>query len=226
VTMPTGIRGDAMDTRELPFSEAADRNKGPILDVVASYFKHCKHVLEIGSGTGQHAIHFATNLPHVQWHASDRAENVDAIARRIRRENLKNVTAPLIFDVNQQWPQQRFDGVFTANTLHIMPWPAVCRLFAGLPTILDEEATVIVYGPFKYRGVQTSDSNAHFDEILKRTAAHQGIRDFEAVDEVARQAGLNLLEDREMPANNRCLVWRVNATGLLGSEEFTHASQK
>jgi cyclopropane fatty-acyl-phospholipid synthase-like methyltransferase len=198
-----------MDIYDLPFSEAADRNNGPLLEVVASYFKNCNNVLEIGSGTGQHAVHFATSLPKLQWHTSDRSGSLEPIAQRIRYAKIENAKAPIAFDVNQQWPEQRFDGVFTANTLHIMPWQAVCSLFAGLPTILNEAATVIVYGPFNYHGAYTSPSNARFDELLKQTAAHQGIRDFEAVDKLAREARLALLEDREMPANNRCLVFRL-----------------
>ena len=104
--------------------------------------------------------------------------------------------------------QQRFDAVFSANTLHIMSWAEVERLFAGLPGILADDARLVIYGPFNYGGQYTSESNAVFNAWLKSQGAHQGLRDFEAVDALARQAGLVLLEDRAMPSNNRCLVWQ------------------
>ena len=164
-------------------------------------------MLEIGSGTGQHAVFFAARFPHLIWQTSDRRENLPGIGTWLDEAALPNTPPPLELDVEQAWPAQRYDAVFSANTLHIMPWAAVERLFAGLACVLDEQARVTVYGPFNYGGKFTSESNANFDLWLKEKAAHQGIRDFEKVNELAEKAGLKLLEDRAMPSNNRCLIW-------------------
>jgi cyclopropane fatty-acyl-phospholipid synthase-like methyltransferase len=201
-----------VDPIDLPYSEAADRNKAPILAVLTTYFAGGRNVLEIGSGTGQHAVYFAKHLHHLKWHASDRLDNLETIGRRIQDAGVQNAIAPIEFDVDRSWPQRRFDGVFTANTLHIMPWDSVVRLFAGLPDLLEKDATIIAYGPFNYRGTYTSPSNARFDASLKANAAHQGIRDIEAVEKLAENAALMLVEDREMPANNRCLIFRRRET--------------
>ncbi|WP_029919130.1 DUF938 domain-containing protein [Nevskia soli] len=191
-----------------PYSPASERNRDPILAVLREYFADRKRVLEIGSGTGQHAVHFAAALPQLVWQSSDRAENLPGIRAWLDEAGLPNTPAPLELDVNQpQWPAQRYDAVYSANTLHIMSWAEVERLFQRLPEIMRPDARLAVYGPFNYGGRFTSDSNAAFDASLKAAVPHRGIRDFEAVDALARGIGLNLLEDRQMPANNRCLVW-------------------
>ncbi|HSG22544.1 MAG TPA: DUF938 domain-containing protein, partial [Azonexus sp.] len=156
----------------------------------------------------QHAIFFAWHLPHLIWQTSDRPENLPGIKAWLDEAALPNTPAPMPFNVLARWPKLRVDAIFSANTLHIMPWPAVEQLFAKLPTILANEGKVVIYGPFNYGGQFTSDSNACFDHNLKENSPHQGIRDFEKVNELAAQAGLNLLEDRAMPSNNRCLVWQ------------------
>jgi len=194
-----------------PHSPSCDRNREPILAVLQDYCLDRRNLLEIGSGTGQHAVYFAAALPQLTWQASDRRENLAGIRAWLDEAALANTPPPLALDVNDSWPQQRFDAVFTANTLHIMAWPEVERLFTGLDGILAEDATLIVYGPFNYGGQFTSESNANFDVWLKARGAHQGIRDFEAVEALAAQIGLRLLADRAMPANNRCLVWRRHA---------------
>jgi len=194
-----------------PHSPSCDRNREPILAVLQDYCLDRRNLLEIGSGTGQHAVYFAAALPQLTWQASDRRENLAGIRAWLDEAALANTPPPLALDVNDSWPQQRFDAVFTANTLHIMAWPEVERLFTGLGGILAEDATLIVYGPFNYGGQFTSESNANFDAWLKARGAHQGIRDFEAVEALAAQIGLRLLADRAMPANNRCLVWRRHA---------------
>ncbi len=191
-----------------PHAPACDRNRDPILAVLREHFAHRRQVLEIGSGTGQHAVYFAAALPHLVWQASDRAENLAGIRMWLAEAALSNTPPPLALDVNGAWPRQRFDAVFSANTLHIMSWPEVERLFAGLSGVLADEATLAIYGPFNYGGRFTSESNAQFDVWLKARGAHQGIRDFEAVDALAAGIGLSLAEDRAMPANNRCLIWR------------------
>lgn len=193
---------------EKPDAPSCAKNREPILGVLRDHFADCRAVLEIGSGTGQHAIFFAGQLPHLTWQTSDCPENLPGIAAWLADAALSNTPAPLVFNVLETWPERRVDAVFSANTLHIMPWPAVERLFARLPEILTGQAKLAIYGPFNYGGRFTSESNAAFDAWLKEKAAHQGIRDFEAVDALAGQAGLRLLEDRAMPSNNRCLVWQ------------------
>ena len=191
-----------------PHSPASERNRDPILAVLREYFANRQRVLEIGSGTGQHAVHFAAALPHLVWQASDRAENLGGIRLWLDEAGLPNTPAPLELDVTQpRWPAQQYDAVYSANTLHIMSWAEVQRLFARLPEVLTADARLAVYGPFNYGGRYTSDSNAAFDASLKAAVPHRGIRDFEAVDALARGIGFALLEDRAMPANNRCLVW-------------------
>ncbi|MBI4987313.1 MAG: DUF938 domain-containing protein [Rhodocyclales bacterium] len=193
---------------EKPDAPSCERNREPILAVLRDHFADRRAVLEIGSGTGQHAVFFAAALPHLRWQASDRSGNLAGIQAWLDEAALPNTPAPIEFDVSAAWPQQRFDAVFSANTLHIMSWTEVERLFAGLPGILTDDARLVIYGAFNYGGQYTSESNAVFNAWLKSQGVHQGLRDFEAVDALARQAGLMLLEDRAMPSNNRCLVWR------------------
>ena len=191
-----------------PHAPACDRNRDPILAVLRRHFADRRHVLEIGSGTGQHAVYFAAALPHVTWQTSDVAENLSGIRMWLDEARLPNLPAPLLLDVNGQWPQTRYDAVFSANTLHIMSWSEVQTLFDRLDSALTADAVLAIYGPFNYGGRFTSPSNASFDATLKHHAAHMGIRDFEAVDALARSIGLVLIEDCAMPANNRTLVWR------------------
>lgn len=197
---------------EKPNAPSCERNREPILEVLKEHFADRRDVLEIGSGTGQHAIFFAAALPHLSWQTSDRPENLPGIAAWLDEAALPNTPAPLEFDVVDAGPGRRFDAIFSANTLHIMPWTAVESFFAGLPVLLAEGAKLVIYGPFNYGGRFTSDSNAAFDRWLKDQAAHQGIRDFEAVNALAERAGLRLVEDRAMPSNNRCLVWQTSTS--------------
>lgn len=195
-----------------PYSPASERNREPILAVLREHFADRERVLEIGSGTGQHAVHFAAALPHLRWQTSDRAENLGGIRAWLDEAALPNTPPPLELDVNQpRWPTQNYDAVYSANTLHIMSWAEVGLLFARLPEVMTARARLTLYGPFNYGGRYTSDSNAAFDASLKAGVPHRGIRDFEAVDALARGIGLELLEDRAMPANNRCLVWQRGA---------------
>ena len=191
-----------------PYAEACQRNRDPILEVLRRHFADRRHVLEIGSGTGQHAVHFAAALPGLIWQTSDLASNLPGIGQWIEEAGLANLPPPLALDVFGPWPDAQFDAVFTANTLHIMSWEAVCALFAALAAALSADGVLAVYGPFNYGGAFTSPSNAAFDAWLKRRCADSGIRDFAAVDALARSIGLRLAEDRPMPANNRTLIWR------------------
>lgn len=199
------------------WSEACERNRGPILAVLRRYLHDRRRVLEIGSGTGQHAAYFAEQLPHLLWQASDHPEYLPGIAERLAEAGLPNAPAP--------WPLQAelapgqglaalpeafepFDAVFSANTLHIMSWPHVQALFAGLPAVMGEGALFCVYGPFNYNGTYSSESNRKFDAWLKARDPESGIRDAEAVDALALEQGLVLVEDVVMPANNRVRIWR------------------
>lgn len=202
-----------MPVTDKPYSAAADRNREPILAVLRRHLTTRAHVLEIGSGTGQHAVYFADALSQLVWQPSDRRENLPGIAQWRSEARLRNVLAPLELDVKREWPRRQYEVIYSANTLHIMSWPEVQRLFAKLPEVMTAEARLVLYGPFNYGGQFTSDSNAEFDRSLRQSASHRGIRDFEAVDQLAQAAGLRLLEDCAMPANNRCLVWqRTSAT--------------
>ena len=192
-----------------PHSPSSERNREPILAVLRRHFADRRCVLEIGSGTGQHAVHFAAALPHLVWQSADRPSYLPGIRAWLAEAGLPNTPEPRVLDVNDaDWPEGPFDAVYSANTLHIMGWPEVERLFARLPQVVGEDAKLAIYGPFNYGGRFTSDSNAAFDARLRGDAAHMGIRDFEAVDALARAAGFTLVEDCAMPANNRCLVWR------------------
>ena len=202
--------GSAMP--EKPHSPACERNREPILAVLREHFATRRQVLEIGSGTGQHAVFFAAAMPWLQWQASDRAEYLPGIRAWLDDARLPNTPAPLELDVLAAWPALDVDAVFSANTLHIMGWDGVQALFEGVGKLLaDSGDTLIVYGPFNYGGAYTSDSNRQFDAWLKVRDPSSGIRDFEAVDALAEAVGLRLLADIEMPANNRCLVWRAGA---------------
>ncbi|MEP7328475.1 MAG: DUF938 domain-containing protein [Betaproteobacteria bacterium] len=200
-----------------PYSAACDRNREPILAALREHLKGNINVLEVGSGTGQHAVYFAAALPHVRWQTSDRAVNIPGLRAWLSEAALPNTFGPIVFDVNGDWPATQFDAVFTANTLHIMAWDEVVLFFAGLPAVLAPNAIVIAYGPFNEGGRFTSDSNAAFDAQLRASNPQQGIRDIDAVNALARGAGLTLVDDRPMPANNRCLVWRRNESARIST---------
>jgi len=192
-----------------PYSEACERNRGPLLEVLREAFAAASRVLEIGSGTGQHAVYFGAHLPHLTWQTSDVPASHAGINERIAEARLPNVLPPLALDVNRdEWPRAPYDAVFSANTLHIMGWAEVERMFAGIARVLPEDGVLAVYGPFNYGRRYTSESNARFDASLRARDAASGIRDFENVDALARSYGFGLECDHAMPANNRTLVWR------------------
>jgi SAM-dependent methyltransferase len=195
-----------------PHSDACERNKEPILLVLRPAFSACKHVLEIGSGTGQHAVHFAIAMPWLVWQPTEMAESLPGLRKRIFSEGPSNLRAPVELDVTRlPWDVRRVDGVFTANTLHIMHWPQVEALFAGLPAVVKPQTVLAIYGPFRYAGNYTSASNESFDTMLHARDPGSGIRDFEEVDALARRAGFALAADHPMPANNQILVWKLAA---------------
>jgi len=196
---------------EKPFSQACENNKQPILDILLRVFSDRKQVLEIGSGTGQHAVHFAPQLPQLIWQTADLEHNHEGINAWIDDNPAENLRSPLPLDADHlPWLFDPVDAAFTANTCHMMAWSSVVNMFAGLDSAMEPNATLAIYGPFNYNGKFTSESNARFDQWLKQKAHHQGIRDFEAINKLAGKIGLSLIEDNEMPANNRLLVWQRN----------------
>lgn len=191
-----------------PFSQACENNKDPILAVLRRVFQHSHLVLEIGSGTGQHACWFGQHLSHLQWQPSDRTENLAGIDRWVADAGWPNVQTAVAFDIRDSgWPVENCDAVFSANTAHIMSWPLTCLMIKRVAEQLPTGGVFALYGPFNYHGTYTSESNRDFDQWLKDSDPVRGIRDFEQIDQQARSHGLSLFEDNPMPANNRLLVW-------------------
>lgn len=194
-----------------PFAAACERNREPILDVLRMHLADRRHVLEIGSGTGQHAVHFAAAMPHLVWQTSERGGHLDGIHAWLDDAALPNTPAPIVLDVaDAAWPDARYDAVFTANTLHIMAWHEVEQVFARMRLVTTHDAVLAIYGPFNRDGRFTSASNAAFDASLKQRAQHMGIRDLAAVDRLAADAGFARIADHALPANNRLVVWRAD----------------
>lgn len=191
-----------------PYAEACERNQQPILDVLLTEFAAVRHVLEIGSGTGQHAVFFGRAMPHLVWQTSDLSENHASIRAWIDEAGLANVRPPLALDVLGEWPELEFDAVFSANTAHIMSWPAVTAMFAGVGRRLPPGGLLALYGPFSEGGQQVSASNTAFDQWLRVRDPESGIRDIEALDTLAQSHGLVFCRKYIMPANNRILVWQ------------------
>lgn len=199
-------------TDDLPFSQACENNKRPIVSVLQRHLVTGTRVLEIGSGTGQHAVFFAREMPDMVWQPSDRDEYLDIVRARVGRAKVANLLPPLELDVERQpWPTTTCDAVFSANTSHIMSWSAVECCVAGVGALLEEGGLFLLYGPFNYGGAYSSPSNEAFDTSLRRRDPRSGLRNFEDVDALARKAGMELLEDNPMPANNRLLIWRRNS---------------
>lgn len=196
-----------------PFSQACENNKAPILSILKQVLIKPATVWEIGSGTGQHACHFASELPHLTWQPTDLPEHHPGINAWRNEAQLPNLRPPLELDVTSPtWPcDGGIEAFFTANTLHIMSWQKVETLFEKLGTYLNPSAIVCIYGPFNYNGQFTSESNARFDEWLLQRDPESGIRDFEAVTKLAKLIGLILLEDNAMPANNRLLIFQKSS---------------
>jgi cyclopropane fatty-acyl-phospholipid synthase-like methyltransferase len=193
----------------LPFSQACENNKSHILAVLRYAFADRKKVLEIGSGTGQHACYFAEQMPWLQWQPSDVAENMPTLRPRCALYAGDNLLPGLALDVRDRpWPVSVPDAVFSANSLHIMSVAAMQDFFAALAANTTPDVVLAIYGPFNYDGAYTSASNAQFDQWLQQRDPQSGIRDFADVNELAETAAFALQGDYAMPANNRVLVWR------------------
>jgi len=194
-----------------PYAESSEQNKMPIYAVLKRYYHNIETVLEIGSVTGQHAVFFAQQFPNLIWFTSDQAEYHGGIQMWLDESLLPNIDGPLLLDVNQtNWPEIRMDAIFSANTVHIMGWSSVVNMFTGIGRVLNKGGFFCLYGPFNYDGKFSSESNARFDVWLKQRDPVSGIRDFAALQVLANEAGLEFVEDIEMPVNNRILVWQKN----------------
>ncbi|MGC2047597.1 MAG: DUF938 domain-containing protein [Gallionella sp.] len=193
-----------------PYAESSEINKEPILAVLKNIFADRKRVLEIASGTGQHAVYFGRELPHLIWQPSELPQHLPGIQAWLDEAQLPNVLPPLALDVNDaRWPVTSVDAIFNANTVHIISWPEAERMFAHIARVIAPGGYVCLYGPYNYGGKFTSESNARFDAWLKSRDPNSGVRDFEAVKRLAASHGLELLRDIEMPSNNRILVWEA-----------------
>jgi len=196
-------------TIDLPYSAACERNQQPILQVITPYLQKAETVLEVGSGTAQHAVFFAKNHPELVWQTADQEHYLAGINAQLKAANLKNILLPIELNVNSSdWntAKQTFDVIFTANTLHIMSEQEVQAFFKGLPTVSDSQTKLIIYGPFKYKNQFTSESNQDFDQSLRSRGVGSCIKDFEEIERLANQHGFELLLDQTMPANNQCLI--------------------
>lgn len=191
-----------------PFSESCVQNQAEICAVLNDLLANKKHVLEIGSGTGQHAVYFAKHLPHLIWQTSDQVAYHQGIQLWLDEANLENIRDPIELNVSQSiWPQINVDSVFSANAVHIMSWKNVIDYFESAAKLLNKKELFILYGPFNYNGKFTSPSNANFDQWLKSRDSLSGVRDFSDLNALANENKLVLKDDIEMAANNRIICW-------------------
>lgn len=194
---------------ELPFSQSCENNKDSILEILRAVYADRREVLEIASGTGQHATHFAAHMPWLQWQPTELQQHIPLLSPRCRSYTGDNLSPVQALDVRQApWPLAIPDALFTANSLHIMAFSAVESLFSALGQCGGDDQLFAIYGPFNYGGQYTSASNANFDQWLAQQHPDSAIRHFEDIERLATAAGFRLQADHAMPANNRLLVWR------------------
>lgn len=191
-----------------PFAESAEQNKDPILSVLRDRFVEPGHVLEVGSGTGQHAVHFAAAMPQLVWQPTEVAGRIEGIEAWRFDAGLANLRPAQVLDVSGQWPTERYDYAFTANTAHIMHWPEVLAMLAGVARALRPGGLFAMYGPFARGGRHTAQSNLEFDHSLRRIDPGMGVRDIDDLQREAQACCLHLLEVVSMPADNFTLIWR------------------
>ncbi len=194
---------------EKSFSQACENNKRPILDVIGGYFNEPGLILEIGTGSAQHAMYFAEKLRKLYWQTSDKAENIDDINAHVNEYTHYNLGRPLAIDVLQKdWQLEYCEGIFSANTTHIMNWQMVKNMFEGVGNLLLPEKYFCLYGPFTFNGKFTSSSNESFDKMLKERDPQSGLKNFEELQKLAESKGLNFFKQHDLPANNNILVWQ------------------
>ena len=193
----------------ISFSSAAERNRQPILDQLRLLLPEQGTVLEIGSGTGQHASFFTQNLPGLWWQPSDRDENLAGLEVRFSAENNQRILPPFKLDVvSDPWPGRSFEAAYSANTAHIMPWEEVVAMFAGVSAHLVTHARFCLYGPFNIDNCFTSESNAQFDARLRGEDPKMGIRDMAMIESLAKLHHMQFEHKFAMPANNFVLVFK------------------
>lgn len=197
-----------MPYSEKPYSTSSVENREPILAVIQPLFRTAHRLLEIGSGTGQHAVFFAAAMPHLIWQTSEMEDNLPGIRLWLDEVSLPNLPPPLLLDVGGHWPHEVFDAVFSANTAHIMSAVDVAIMFCGISTVLTPGGVFALYGPFNEGGRFTSDSNQQFDARLRSQDPRMGLRDVDALQALGAQHGLRLIANHRMPVNNRTLVWQ------------------
>ncbi len=195
---------------EKPFAPACEENKAPILAVLEPLLRGAHELLEIGSGTGQHAVHFAAAMPWLRWQCSDVPARLPGITAWIDEADLPNLPRPLALDVDGDWPAGPFDAVFSANTAHIVSMTQVRAMFAGVGRSLRNGGLFALYGPFSTGGQHVSDSNREFDRWLRLRDPDSGVRDLDDLRAIAADADLTLVGNHPMPVNNQTLVWRRN----------------
>ena len=209
--------------QQLPSAPACLRNRDPILQVIKPILANASNVLEIGSGTGEHAIYFAEHLPHLVWHPSDLRCNHDIINAWITRSQLPNVMPPIELDAAVPgWllspeAERKIDAIFTANTFHIIAWELCLALLKHTAEVFKKNdegkaGDLLIYGPFNFGGQYSSESNEKFDQWLKNRDPQSAIRNFETVAEEAAAVGFSLVADHEMPANNRLLHFKFSSS--------------
>ena len=196
-----------------PYAESCDQNREPIEAVLKRFVSDTLSVLEIGSGTGQHAVYFAGCYPWLTWQTTELPQHHAGIRAWISDSSLDNVIEPFELDVSGSWPDKHYDLIFTANTLHIISMDQAESLFRQVPRCMHENSVLIMYGPFNYQGRYTSPSNERFDAWLKQRDPASGIKNFDWLRDIAAGCGLECAHDFSMPANNRCLIWRKKADG-------------
>ncbi|AWF83229.1 methylase [Microbulbifer sp. A4B17] len=197
-----------MSSTELPDAPSCGRNREPILQQLTRLLASSRKVLEVGSGTGQHAVYFAPQLPHLEWQTSERSQQLEAVKSWLAEIPNSNLPQPLALDVGDSWPEISADAIFTANTLHIMSAELVQKFFLHSADVLEPEGLLIVYGPVKIAGEFIGPTNADFDIQLKEHDPKRGIRDLEWLDQLAESAGFSRAELNYLPANNQLMVWR------------------
>jgi len=190
------------------YSESCTRNQQVIAEQLAPIFAQSDCVLEIGSGSGQHALHFCQTHPHLNWQCSDQTQWLDGLTKNIAASEISAIATPIELDVNARWPNKQYSLIYTANSLHIMSMQSMLALFSNIGSHLTETGYFCCYGPFKYQGDYTSPSNSQFDVWLKNRDTLSGIRDFEVISELAKEQRLKLISDTNMPANNQLLIWQ------------------
>ena len=197
----------ALVAEELPVSQPCLRNQEAIAEVLEQELSGLSLVLEIGSGTGQHAAFMTQRMPELAWQPSDLLDAIPGINAWRQESARDNFLPPLVLDVTQDlWPVKQVDAVFSSNVLHFVGWHKVRAMFAGIGRVLKENGLAIFYGPFNYHGEYTSSGNRSLDEWLKERDPESGIKDFEQIVLAGRKEKLRLLKDIAMPANNRILV--------------------